>query len=93
MQRDGFTDEQINAYIEGRYDDIDALDGEHFMMLVAYVIDEHGATLLMLGYHRTERRLLSLWMGKLKAIIEDYTTPNGITDNTGNQTGDLRQKP
>jgi hypothetical protein len=70
MQRDGFTDEQIDAYLEGRYDDIDAINPNIVTHAGGWV--ENMEQPYTLEYR--DGRHYIIMDGKLKAISEDAYT-------------------
>ena len=80
MQRDGFTDEQIDAYLEGRYDDIDALNPNIVTHAGGWV--ENMEQPYTLEYR--DGRHYVIMDGKLKAISEDaYTDLYADLENGG----------
>lgn len=70
MQRDGFTDGQIDAYLEGRYDDIDAMNPNIVTHAGGWV--ENMEQPYTLEYR--DGRHYVIMDGKLKAISEDAYT-------------------
>jgi hypothetical protein len=80
MQRDGFTDEQIDAYLEGRYDDIDAINPNIVTHAGGWV--ENMEQPYTLEYR--DGRHYIIMDGKLKAISEDaYTDLYADLENGG----------
>ena len=70
MQRDGFTNDQIDAYIDGRYDDIDAINPNIVTHAGGWV--ENMEQPYTLEYR--DGRHYVIMDGKLKAISEDAYT-------------------
>lgn len=70
MQRDGFTDEQIDAYLEGRYDDVGAVNPNIVTHAGGWV--ENMEQPYTLEYR--DGRHYVIMDGKLKAISEDAYT-------------------
>lgn len=70
MQRDGFTDEQIDAYLEGRYDDVGAINPNIVTHAGGWV--ENMEQPYTLEYR--DGRHYVIMDGKLKAISEDAYT-------------------